>query len=88
MAAELGTSLMAGLLVLAFPMALLLGLWFLGRLEDWMLRPYERAIAIESVLAAEEEAEAVERAVIDMIADVADSPQRRSARQTFRESIR
>lgn len=81
MAAELGTSLTAGVLVLAFPVALLFAVWFLGRLEDWMLRPYERAVAIERVLAAEEEADAVERAVTDMVADVADSARARPRRR-------
>lgn len=88
MAADLGTSLMALLLVVAFPAALLLGVWFLGLLENWMLRPYERAVEIERVLAHEEEVEAVERAVIDMVADVADSPRPRSAKPPRPRSAR
>lgn len=87
MAADLGSSIMALLLVPAFPMALLLGVWFLGRMEDWMLRPYERAVEIERLLAAEDEAEAVERAVIDVVADVADSPRHRSVREPLQQSM-
>lgn len=80
MAADLGTSLSALGLLFGFPVLLLGVLGILGRLEAWMLRPYERAVEIERLLAQEEEAEAVEQAAIRVLAEV-DEPE---AGRTFR----
>lgn len=80
MAADLGTSLGALGLLVGFPLLLLAGLWVLGSLEAWMLRPYERAAEIERLLAQENEADAVEEAVIRVVAEVADDPRMRQGR--------
>lgn len=81
MAADLGTSLSALGLLIGFPLLLLGVLGILGRLEAWMLRPYERAVEIERLLAQEEGAEAVEQAAIRVLAEVDDLQGARTSRR-------
>lgn len=88
MAADLGTSLGALGLLVGFPLLLLAGLWVLGSLEAWMLRPYERAVEIERLLAQEGEADALEKAVIRVVAEVADDPRLRQGRGSLTRSGR
>ncbi|MDP8977057.1 MAG: hypothetical protein M3N17_00450 [Actinomycetota bacterium] len=66
-------------LMLGFPAALLALLWFLERLEEWTLRPDERAVAVTRLLEQSERAEDVERAVAAMLHDV---PKRRGVRRS------
>lgn len=88
MAADLGTSLGALGLLIGFPLLLLGGIGILGWLEAWMLRPYERAVEIERLLAQEDEADAVEAAVIRVLAEVADPPDGSMERAELQESAR
>lgn len=81
MAADLGTSLSALGLLIGFPLLLLGVLGFLARLEAWMLRPYERAVEIERLLAQDAGAEAVEQAAIRVLAEVDDPQKGRTARR-------
>lgn len=83
MTADPGTSLGALGLLIGFPLLLLGGIWVLGWLEDWMLRPYERAVEIERLLAEAEETDELERAVIAIVADVADPPARGAERRSL-----
>lgn len=83
MTADPGTSLGALGLLVGFPLLLLGGIWVLGWLEDWMLRPYERAVEIERLLAEADETDELERAVIAVVADVADPPPRRVKRRSL-----
>lgn len=65
-------------LLLGFPALLLLLVLFLGRLEDWVLNPDERAAAVSQLLEQVDEAEDLEKAVALMMSEVADrSPGRR-----------
>lgn len=64
-------------LLLGFPLLLLLLVLFLGRLEDWVLNPDERAAAVSQLLEQVEEAEELEQAVALMMSEVADRPNTR-----------
>lgn len=86
MATDLGTSLAALGLLIGFPLLLLGVMWVLGWLEAWMLHPYERAVEIERLLAQDVEAEAVERGVARLVADVADRPAPRSPRRSLQRT--
>jgi Na+-transporting methylmalonyl-CoA/oxaloacetate decarboxylase gamma subunit len=57
-------------LVTGFPLLLLGFIWFMGRLESWMLVPDERAAAVVELLEQVDEAEDLERAVTSMMAGV------------------
>jgi hypothetical protein len=72
-------------LVLGFPAILLALLWFLERLEEWTLRPDERAVAVTRLLEQSDRAEDVERAVAVMLHDV---PKRRGVRRSAMLRIR
>lgn len=61
-------------LIVGFPLLLLLLVLFLGRLEDWVLRPDERAEAVTQLLDQVDEAEELEKAVTLMMSEVADRP--------------
>jgi hypothetical protein len=61
-------------LVVGFPLLLLLVVLFLGRIEDWMLSPDERAAAVTQLLEQVDEAEELEKAVALMMSEVADRP--------------
>lgn len=65
-------------LIVGFPMLLLFLVLLLGRIEDWMLMPHERAAAVSQLLEQVDEAEDLEKAVALMMSEVADRP---SARQ-------
>jgi hypothetical protein len=67
-------TLPAATLVVGFPLLLLALLLSLGRLEDWVLRPGERAAAVAQLLDQVEEADELERAVALMMSEVADRP--------------
>ena len=66
-------------LVVGFPLALFTTLWVLGWLEAWMVQPDERAAAVQQLLDQEEQVDALERAVAELMAQVADD-RRRPAR--------
>lgn len=83
----LGVSTGALALVVGFPLLLLLAIQVLATLEKWMLQPYERAVAIERLLAQEGEVEEVERAVARVLADVADVPARRPRPEPLEQSV-
>lgn len=70
----LGIGLGAVALVVGFPLLLMGLLWLLGRLEEWMLQPQERAAAVTELLERVEEAEEIERAVTRLLAQVTDRP--------------
>lgn len=61
-------------LLLGFPLLLLFLVLFLGRLEDWVLNPDERAAAVSQLLEQVDEAEELEQAVALMMSEVADRP--------------
>lgn len=65
----------AAFLVVGFPLLLLLLVLSLGRLEDWMLMPDERAAAVSQLLEQVDEAEELEKAVALMMSEVADRPE-------------
>lgn len=67
---DLGIGLGALALVIGFPVALLLFVIFLGRLEVWILAPDERAAAVSQLLEQVDETEELEKAVALMMADV------------------
>ena len=64
----------AATLVVGFPLLLLVLVLFLGRLEDWMLMPDERAAAVTQLMDQVDETEELERAVALMMSEVADRP--------------
>ena len=64
-------------LLLGFPALLMLLVLFLGRLEDWVLNPDERAAAVSQLLEQVDEAEELEKAVALMMSEVADKPSSR-----------
>lgn len=64
----------AAALVAGFPLMLLLLVLLLGRIEDWMLMPDERAAAVSQLLEQVDEAEELEKAVALMMSEVADRP--------------
>ncbi|HVM20015.1 MAG TPA: hypothetical protein VM307_08650 [Egibacteraceae bacterium] len=64
----------AAALIVGFPLGLLLLVLFLGRVEDWMLMPDERAAAVSQLLEQVDEADELEKAVALMMAEVADKP--------------
>ena len=64
-------------LVMGFPLLLLLLVMLLGRLEDWVLMPDERAAAVSQLLEQVDEAEELEKAVALMMSEVADRPSSR-----------
>ena len=70
----LASSLPAAALIVGFPLLLLALLLVLGRIEDWMLRPGERAAAVVQLLDQVEEADELERAIALMMSEVADRP--------------
>lgn len=76
---ELGSGVVVPLVV-GFPLALFTMLWVLGRLEAWMVQPDERAAAVVRLLEQEEQVDALERAVADLMAQVAEDRRRESAR--------
>ena len=76
---ELGSGVVLPL-VIAFPLGLFSMLWVLGRLEAWMLQPDERAAAVQRMLDEEEQVEALERAVAELMAQVADDHRREPRR--------
>lgn len=80
---ELGSGVVLPL-VIGFPLALFTMLWVLGRLEAWMLQPDERAAAVQRMLAEEEQVEALERAVAELMAQVADDHRREPRRSSPR----
>lgn len=61
-------------LVVGFPILLMLLMLFLGRIENWMLMPDERAAAVSQLLEQVDETEELEKAVAVMMSDVADGP--------------
>ena len=61
-------------LIVGFPLLLLLVVLLLGRIEDWMLSPDERAAAVTQLLEQVDEAEELEKAVALMMSEVADRP--------------
>lgn len=61
-------------LVVGFPLLLLLLVLLLGRIEDWVLMPDERAAAVSQLLEQLDEAEELEKAVALMMSEVADRP--------------
>lgn len=65
-------TLSAAALVVGFPVLLLLLVVLLGRLEDWMLMPDERAAAVSRLLEQVDEAEELEKAVTLLMSEVAD----------------
>lgn len=67
-------------LVVGFPLAMFTMLWILGRLEAWMVQPDERAAVVRQLLAQEEQVDALERAVAELMAQVADDHRRESRR--------
>ncbi len=77
-------SLSAAALIVGFPLGLLLLVLFLGRLEDWVLAPDERAAAISQLLEQVEEADELEKAVTLMMAEVADRPTARKPSPVIR----
>lgn len=58
-------------LIVGFPLALLVLLTLFDWLENWMVRPDERAAAVRDLLDRVEQVEEVERAVAEMLAAVA-----------------
>lgn len=66
------TPVAAAALVVGFPLLLLLLVLFLGRVEDWVLMPDERAAAVSELLEQVHEAEELEKAVALMMSEVAD----------------
>ena len=64
-------------LVVGFPLLLLALVMLLGRLEDWVLMPDERAAAVSQLLEQVDEAEELEKAVALMMSEVADRPSSR-----------
>ena len=64
-------------LLVGFPALLMLLVLFLGRLEDWVLNPDERAAAVTQLLEQVDEAEELEKAVALMMSEVADRPSSR-----------
>ena len=65
-------------LLIGFPALLLLLVLFLGRLEDWVLNPDERAAAVSQLLEQVDETEELEKAVALMMSEVADKPTARA----------
>ena len=59
-------------MVAGFPLLLLLLVLLLGRIEDWMLMPDERAAAVSQLLEQVERPEELEKAVALMMSEVAD----------------
>jgi hypothetical protein len=79
----------AAALIIGFPLMLLLLVLFLGRLEDWVLMPDERAAAVSQLLEQVEETEELEKAVVLMMSEVADrSTSRRTAPAVRRRALR
>jgi hypothetical protein len=68
------TNVGAAALIVGFPLLLLLLVLLLGRIEDWMLMPDERALAVSQLLEQVDEAEELEKAVALMMSEVADRP--------------
>ena len=64
-------------LIVGFPLLLLFLVLFLGRVEDWMLMPDERAAAVSQLLEQVDKTEDLERAVALMMSEVADRPSAR-----------
>jgi hypothetical protein len=85
MSSDVFVGISALALMLGFPAVLLALLWFLERLEEWTLRPDERAVAVTRLLEQSERAEDVERAVAVMLHDV---PKRRGVRRSAMLRIR
>lgn len=79
---ELGSGVVIPLVV-GFPLALFTMLWVLGWLEAWMVQPDERAAVVRQLLAQEDQVDALERAVAELMAQVADD-HRRDRRDTGR----
>jgi uncharacterized membrane protein YhiD involved in acid resistance len=77
---EVGVGLGAIALVVGWPALLLMVMWLLGRLEAWVLQPDERAAAVEQLLAEAKHADEVERAVTQLLSEVADPPYARRSR--------
>ena len=75
---ELGSGLIAALVV-GFPLGLFAMVWVLGWLEAWMVQPDERAAAVQALLAQEGQVDDLERAVADLMAQVADDRRRERA---------
>lgn len=67
----------AVVLVLGFPLLLLALVLFLGRVEDWMLMPDERAAAVSQLLEQVDGPDELEKAVALMMSEVADRPSER-----------
>ena len=61
-------------MVVGFPMLLLVLVLVLGRIEDWMLMPDERAAAVSQLLEQVDRPEDLEKAVALMMSEVADRP--------------
>lgn len=80
MSVDLGIGLSALALVVGFPVLLLSFVLFLGRMEEWMLRPDERAAVVNEMLEQVEEAEQLEKAVAVMLSDVTNRPSGRRRR--------
>ena len=66
-------------MVVGFPLLLLLLVLLLGRIEDWMLMPDERAAAVSQLLEQVERPEELEKAVALMMSEVADRPSAKTA---------
>lgn len=75
----------AAVLVTVFPLLLLGFIWFMGRLEAWMLVPDERAAAVVELLEQVDEADDLERAVTSMMAGV---PPAHAVRRRRRDALR
>ena len=78
------TTVGAAALVAGFPLLLLLLVMLLGRIEDWMLMPDERAAAVSQLLEQVDEAEELEKAVALMMSEVADRPTSRKPSDSAR----
>lgn len=63
-------------LVVGFPVALFAMLWIFAAVEAWVVQPDERAAVVRGMLAQMEEVDELERAVADLVAQVADDRRR------------
>jgi hypothetical protein len=75
----------AAALVTGLPLLLLGFIWFMGRLEAWMLVPDERAAAVAELLERVDEADDLERAVTSMMSGV---PPANAVRRRRRDALR
>lgn len=74
-------------LVIGFPIALIVMLTLLAWLENWMVRPDERAAAVRDLLERVDQVEEIERAVTELLAVVADAPQQSRRSDEIKGSV-